>query len=75
MANSGKRNPVDTNELEYGKVYECEIEHWSESIMKTHEVRLKYVDEDDCCWRFLDGSELSYDWSVIKADGKYSKFK
>ena len=28
------------------------------------------VDEPDCDWRFVDGSELSYDWDVVYLEYK-----
>lgn len=61
-----KRNPIDTSCCVTGRLYECEIEHWSDEVMKVHVVNLVRVDEDDCSWRFADDhSELSYDWHVV----------
>ena len=46
------------------------IQHWN--TKGTRKVALKYVDEDDCDFRFLDGfGELSYEWSVIKFSNQY----
>jgi len=54
-------------EPEYGKPVLTVIEHWNTKGRVP--VVLRYVDEDDCCWRVVDGgkyeSELSYDWNVV----------
>jgi len=49
-------------ETEIGQTYECIAEHWNTKGRRS--AQLKRVDEDDCEWRFTDGSELSYDWTV-----------
>jgi hypothetical protein len=46
-----------------GSVQTVTIQHFHS--LKTQEVALIKVVEDDCDWRFPDGSELAYEWSVI----------
>tara|TARA_B110001469_G_C9637039_1_gene319538 strand:+ start:697 stop:933 length:237 start_codon:yes stop_codon:yes gene_type:complete len=47
----------------FGSVQTVTIQHFHS--LKTQEVALIRVAEDDCDWRFPDGSELAYEWSVI----------
>lgn len=45
-------------------VVKCKVQHWH--TKNTRELMLKYVNEDDCNWRFPDDDcELSYDYDVI----------
>lgn len=47
-----------------GSQVPCRIQHCGTKNVQEHE--LVAVDESDCNWRLPDGSELSYDWSVIE---------
>jgi len=60
-----KREEQDVNEYpNEGEIVSCIIKNCSSGYVT--EVTLKYAVEDDCLWRFEDGSELSYDFDVIK---------
>lgn len=49
-------------------VYRVTIQYYKSRRKKV--VRMRRARESDCDWRFLDGkrgSELAYEWNVIKA--------
>lgn len=63
----GDRDWLDypKNEPSKGDCVAAIIKHWYTN--GTRAVELRFVDEDDVDFRFIDdGSELSYDWSVMK---------
>jgi len=47
-----------------GVVGKAIIQHFYTKTEKT--VTLVKVDEDDCLYRFIDGSELANEWNVIR---------
>jgi len=56
------REEVECKSLLYKEVT---IEHFYTESQRV--VKLRAVKEDDCNWRFEDGSELSYDWHVVNS--------